>query len=103
MTIDKNRYYDKKWYVKDISESQNTFGFLTLNTYSREMEEDVEIASVIANDIDCEMVVETFNVISKANEMHKLLEKCYEKLDDTRLKNQIKKLLERDLEIKEYE
>lgn len=52
MNINKSNYYDKKWYVRDISEEQNTFGWLTLNVYSDIMEEDIEIASTIANDID---------------------------------------------------
>lgn len=84
MNINKSNYYDKKWYVGDISEEQNTFGWLTLNVYSDIMEEDIEIASTIANDIDVETMVETFNVISKANEMFKLLEECYSKIEDTK-------------------
>lgn len=99
MSIKKNDYYDKEWYVKDISKEQNIFGCLTLNVYSDIMEEDIEIASTIANDIDIEKMVETFNVISKANEMYNLLNECYLKLEDTNLKNKIKKLLERDLEV----
>lgn len=101
MTINKSNYYDKKWYVKDISEEQDTFGWLTLNVYSDIMEEDVEIAHTIANDIDVDEMMETFNTISKANEMFKLLEECYYNIEDTKLKNKIKKLLERDLDIKE--
>ena len=101
MSIEKRDYYNGEWYIKDISEEQNTYGWLTLNCYSEIMEEDVEIASVIANDIDEEEMIETFNIISKANEMFNLLEKCYSKLEDSDLKNKIKELLERDLEIKE--
>ena len=50
------------------------------------MEEDIEIASVIANGIDVEKVVATFNVISKANNMFKLLEECYEIIEDREIK-----------------
>lgn len=100
MSIEKRHYYNGKWYIKDISEEQNTFCWLTLNCYSKIMEEDIEIASMIANDIDIEEKIETFNVISKANEMFSLLEECYSKLEDDYLKSKIKELLERDLEIK---
>lgn len=100
MSIEKRDYYNGEWYIKDISEEQHTFGWLTLNCYSELMEEDVEIASTIADDIDVEEMIETFNVISKANEMHNLLEECYLKLEDNNLKNKIKELLERDLKIR---
>lgn len=101
MTINKYDYYDNKWHIKDISEEQNTFGWLTLNVYSDIMEDEVQIASILVNDIDMDEKLETFNVISKANEMYKLLEECYSKLEDNMLKNKIKNLLERDLEIEE--
>lgn len=99
MKINHLPYYDGEWYIKDLSKITNTHGFLTLNTYSDILNEDVEIATVIANDIDVEEIIETFNVISKANNMFKLLEECYEIIEDKEMKNRIKELLEKEIKI----
>ena len=99
MGIKKLPYYDGDWYIKDISTITNTYGFLTLNTYSDILEEEVEIASVIADDIDVEKIIETFNVISKANNMFKLLEECYGIIEDREIKNRIRELLEKKIKI----
>lgn len=99
MGINKLNYYNGDWSIKDLSKETKTHGFLTLNTYSDILNDDIEIATVIANDIDVEEVIETFKVISKANKMFKLLEECYEVMEDNTLKNKIKELLEKDIEI----
>jgi hypothetical protein len=74
-------HYRNEWFIKEISEETNTFGFITLNTYSNILEEDTEIASVIINDIDIHEKIATFKVIANASNMFKLLEECYEEFD----------------------
>lgn len=89
-------HYRGDWKIRDISKEQNTFGWLTLNTYSDSIDEEVEIASVIANDIDVDEIVATFSVISKANEMFELLEECYDVFKETnnvKMMDKVEKLL----------
>lgn len=89
-------HYRGDWKIRDISKEQNTFGWLTLNTYSDVLDEEVEIASVIANDIDVDEMISTFSVISKANDMFELLEECYDvfkKTNNVEMKSKVEKLL----------
>lgn len=62
-----------------------------------EVKMKVEIASMVAYEMDIAEMYETFNVISKANEMLNLLLKCYDELGNENLKKDIKELLERPL------
>lgn len=90
-------HYRGDWKIRDISKEQNTFGWLTLNTYSDVLEEEVELASVIADDLDVEERVATFSVLSNANKMFELLEECYdvfEKTNNEEMKEKVEKLLE---------
>lgn len=117
-------YYDDEWFVEDISEETSSPRFLSLNTYTDYddaspclfddedddcedvfLDEDnepkikLELASVIDNEFDTTLY-ETFNVLSKANEMVDLLLECYDTLENEDLKKNIKELLERPLNIR---
>ena len=87
-------HYRGEWYIKDISEEMEPHGWLTLNTYSDILEEDVEIASTVANDLDVEAMLATFNLIAHANDMFELLEECLEVFKQTKNKEMYNKTLE---------
>lgn len=65
-----------------------------------EVNTKVELASMVTYDLDSVKIFESFNILSKANEMVDLLFECYDELENENLKGKIKELLERPLTIK---
>lgn len=58
-------FEDKDWFVKDISEEVKSTNVFEIRGFSEMLEEDIEICTVWANDINCEEQLENINLIKK--------------------------------------